>query len=186
MWARFLHRIGMSTLAAPVTAEDHAAGPATAPVTLIEYGDYQCPSCGDAFPIVQKLQKHFGERLRFVFRNFPLPMHPYAEHAAETAEFAAAHEKFWPMHDLLYKHQANLSDEHLLTLAKELGLPAEELTKALHAGTYKARVQADLKSGDSAGVTGTPMFYVNGKLFDEDYDFETLAAAIDAAAGGAE
>jgi protein-disulfide isomerase len=171
----------MSKLTAPVTTKDHAAGPATAPVTLVEYGDYQCPSCGDAFSIVQKLQKHFGDKLRFVFRNFPLPMHPYAEHAAETAEFAAAHDKFWPMHDLLYKHQANLSDEHLLKLAKDLELPTEELTKALHAGTYKSRVQADLESGESSGVTGTPMFYINGKLYEEDYDFDTLVEAITAA-----
>jgi protein-disulfide isomerase len=80
----------MSKLAVPVTEKDHIAGPATALVTLVEYGDYQCPSCGDTFPLVQKLQKHFGDKLRFVFRNFPLPMHPYAEHAAEAAEFAAA------------------------------------------------------------------------------------------------
>jgi protein-disulfide isomerase len=82
----------MSKLVVPVTAKDHAQGPATAPVTLFEYGDYQCPSCGDVFPIVKKIQKHFGENLRFVFRNFPLEMHPYAQHAAETAEFASAHD----------------------------------------------------------------------------------------------
>jgi protein-disulfide isomerase len=171
----------MSKLAVPVTEKDHIAGPATALVTLVEYGDYQCPSCGDTFPLVQKLQKHFGDKLRFVFRNFPLPMHPYAEHAAEAAEFAAAHEKFWPMHDLLYKHQANLSDEHLLKLAAQLGLPTHELTKVLTAGTYKSRVQEDLESGEKSGVTGTPMFYINGKLYEEDYDFNTIVEAITAA-----
>jgi protein-disulfide isomerase len=171
----------MSKLAAPVTTKDHATGSATAAVTLVEYGDYQCPSCGDAFPIVQKVQKHFGDKLRFVFRNFPLPMHPYAEHAAETAEFAAAHDKFWPMHDLLYKGQANLSDEHLLKVAAQLDLPTDELTKALDAGTYKSRVQADLDCGERSGVTGTPMFYINGKMFEEDYDYDTLVEAITAA-----
>lgn len=171
----------MSKLAVPVTAKDHTAGPATAHITLVEYGDYQCPSCGDALPLIQKLQKHFGDKLRFVFRNFPLEMHPYAEHAAETAEFAAAHDKFWPMHDLLYKHQANLSDERLLKLAAQLGLPTDELAKALHAGTYRARVQADLESGERSGVTGTPMFYINGKLYEEEYDFDRLVEVIAAA-----
>jgi protein-disulfide isomerase len=171
----------MSKLAVHVSAKDHTAGPDTAPVTLVEYGDYQCPSCGQAFPIVQRLQKHFGDKLRFVFRNFPLPMHPYAEHAAEAAEFAAAHDKFWPMHDLLYKHQANLADEHLLKLATELDLSADALAKALKEGTYKSRVKADLESGENSGVTGTPMFYINGELYEDSYDFQTLADTIDSA-----
>jgi protein-disulfide isomerase len=136
------------------------------------------PSCGDAFPIVERLQKHFGDKLRFVFRNFPLEMHPYAEHAAETAEFAAAHDKYWEMHDLLFKHQRNLSDASLLKLASQLKLSTDDLTKALEAGTYKARVQHDMESGEKSGVAGTPMFYINGQLYDEDYDYETLAAAI--------
>jgi protein-disulfide isomerase len=172
----------MSKLSPPVTAKDHTQGPITAPVTLVEYGDYQCPSCGDAFPIVERLQKHFGDKLRFVFRNFPLEMHPYAEHAAETAEFAAAHDKFWEMHALLYKQQRNLSDSHLLKLATELKLSTDDLTKALEAGTYKARVQHDMESGEKSGVTGTPMFYINGQLYDEDYDYDTLTAAIESAA----
>jgi protein-disulfide isomerase len=169
----------MSKLSPPVTTKDHTEGPATAPVTLVEFGDYQCPSCGDAFPIVKKLQKHFGDKLRFVFRHFPLEMHPYAQHAAETAEFAAAHGKFWPMHDLLYKHQSNLSDANLLKLAKQLDLSTDDLAKALEVGTYAVRVQADIASGDTSGVTGTPMFYINGQLHEEDYDYETLLAAIE-------
>jgi protein-disulfide isomerase len=169
----------MSKLTPTVTAKDHTEGPATAPVTLVEYGDYQCPSCGDTFAIVKKLQKHFGDKLRLVFRHFPLEMHPYAQHAAETAEFAAAHDKFWPMHDLLYKHQSNLSDANLLKLAKQLDLSTDDLTQALEAGTYAARVMADVANGDKSGVTGTPMFYVNGQLYKEDYDYDTLVAAIE-------
>jgi protein-disulfide isomerase len=169
----------MPTLSPHVTAKDHTEGPATAPVTLVEFGDYQCPSCGDAFPIVKKLQKHFGDKLRLVFRHFPLEMHPYAEHAAETAEFAAAHGKFWQMHDLLYQHQSNLSDANLLKLAKQLDLSTDDLAKALEASTYAAPVQADIASGDKSGVTGTPTFYINGQLCEEDYDYETLVAAIE-------
>jgi protein-disulfide isomerase len=169
----------MSKLSPPVTAKDHTQGPASAPVTLVEYGDYQCPSCGDAFPIVERLQKHFGDKLRFVFRNFPLPMHPYADHAAETAEFAASHDKFWEMHALLYKHQRNLSDASLAKLATELKLSTDDLTEALEAGTYSDRVQTDKESGEKSGVTGTPMFYINGQLYDEDYDYDTLLAAIE-------
>jgi protein-disulfide isomerase len=171
----------MSKLAVHVTAKDHIQGPATAPVTLVEYGDYQCPSCGDAYPLIKKLQKYFGDKLRFVFRNFPLEMHPYAEHAAETAEFAAAHGKFWEMHDLLYKHQANLKDATLQKLAAQLKLATDQLTHALNNGNYTARVKADLDSGVSSGVTGTPMFYINGNLYDDAYDYNTLVAAIEAA-----
>jgi protein-disulfide isomerase len=170
----------MSKLAVPVTANDHTEGPATAPVTLVEYGDYQCPSCGDAFPLIKKLQKHFGEKLRFVFRNFPLEMHPYAEHAAETAEFAAAHDKFWEMHDLLFKHQANLADGSLLKLAGQLKLSDADLTDALEKGTYAARVKHDLDGGLRSGVSGTPMFYLNGVLYDDEYDYDTLRSAIEA------
>jgi protein-disulfide isomerase len=170
----------MSQLAVPVTANDHTEGPATAPVTLVEYGDYQCPSCGDAFPLIKKLQKHFGEKLRFVFRNFPLEMHPYAEHAAETAEFAAAHDKFWEMHDLLFKHQANLADGSLLKLAGQLKLSDADLTGALEKGTYAARVKHDLDGGLRSGVSGTPMFYLNGVLYDDEYDYDTLRSAIEA------
>jgi protein-disulfide isomerase len=172
----------MTHLAVPVTAKDHAQGPASAPVTLVEYGDFQCPSCGDAFPLIQKLQHHFGDKLRFVFRNFPLDMHPYAQHAAEAAEFAAAHNKFWEMHDALFTHQRNLADASLLKLATHLDLPSEDLTAALEKGTYAAHVKRDLDGGIKSGVTGTPMFYINGALYDDSYDYDTFAAAIEAAA----
>src|SRR5208282_3973771 len=108
----------MATLKVPVSPEDHAQGHDDAPVTLVEYGDYECPHCGRAYPIVQRVQKHFGEKLRFVFRNFPLSeMHPHAEAAAETAEFAGAHGKFWEMHDLLFENQARLGGSLFLELA---------------------------------------------------------------------
>src|SRR3984885_6463851 len=111
----------MAKLSIPISAEDHLQGDLDADVDLVEYGDYQCPSCGEAYPIVKRLQKHFGKRLVFVFRNFPLTqIHPQAEPAAETAEFADAHEKFWQMHDLLYENQGRLDDELLVELAQAL------------------------------------------------------------------
>ena len=169
----------MSKLAVPVSAKDHIEGSADAPVTLVEYGDFQCPSCGQAAPLVKKLQKHFGDKLRFVFRNFPLEMHPWAEHAAEAAEFAGAHNKFWEMHDALFKHQSNLADTALVKMVKELGLPADELGKALADGKYAAKVKADFDGGVKSGVTGTPMFYLNGQRYDDAYDYDTIAAAIE-------
>src|SRR3954465_3154513 len=105
-------------LKVPVGAGDHLQGPAEAPVLLVEYGDYQCPHCGHAYPIVKRVQDHFGKKLGFVFRNFPLnEIHPNAEAAAEAAEFAATKGKFWEMHDAMFEHQKNLSDQSLLALA---------------------------------------------------------------------
>src|SRR6478672_9193527 len=117
-------------LKVPVTADDdHVQGDlATALVTLVEYGDYQCPHCGRAYPIVKQVQRHFGDRLAFVFRNFPLSeIHPNAEAAAETAEFAGAHDRFWEMHDALFENQANLGLPLLRRLSDALGLPHEGL-----------------------------------------------------------
>ena len=123
---------GIVTLRPPVTPEGHIQGPEDAAVTLVEYGDYECPHCGRAYSIIKRVQKHFGKRLRFVFRNFPLSeLHPHAESAAETAEFAGAHGKFWEMHDLLFENQERLSELLYLGLAKELGLAPEALRQAL-------------------------------------------------------
>lgn len=175
----------MADLAVDVSSKDHIAGPSNAAATLVEYGDYECPDCGVAFPIVKRLQKHFGERLRFVFRNFPLSQHRYAEAAAEAAEFAASKDKFWPMHDAIYEHQNHLNLKMLETLVEQLGLDPAELHTALGAHTFRSRVQADTQSGEKSGVRGTPTFFLNGTFFDEDYDFDTLVEAIDAALGNA-
>ena len=171
----------MSKLAVPVTEEDHAHGDASAPVTLVEYGDYQCPSCGDAFPIVQQVQKHFGKQLRFVFRNFPLPMHPFAEPAAEAAEFAASKDKFWQMHDALYENQVAMDEGLFPKLGKKLGLDAEGLTDALEEEEFADHIEEDMKSGEASGVRGTPTFYINGQRQDGSFDYETLTEAISAA-----
>lgn len=171
----------MTKLAGKVSDKDHTQGSAEAPVTLVEYGDYQCPSCGDAAPIVKKLQKHFGAKLRFVFRNFPLPMHEFAEPAAEAAEFAGSQGKFWEMHDALYKNQDGLNSELLPELGEELGLSGEELSVAVERKAFHARIQADMESGEKSGLRGTPAFYLNGSQHNDSYDYEALKAAIQAA-----
>src|SRR6478609_4173554 len=122
----------MSTLQVPVNSTDYVQGDPHAPVTLVEYGDYQCPACGAAFPIVKAVQTHFGKELRFVFRNFPLTqIHPEAESAAETAEFADAHERFWQMHHALYENQSALGPALYLELAEALHLSGIALSEAL-------------------------------------------------------
>lgn len=166
----------------PVSSQDHSQGAAEAPVTLVEYGDYQCPHCGRAHPMVKRLQKHFGASLRFVFRNFPLAeMHPLAEPAAETAEFAATQGKFWELHDAIFEHQAELSVETLLSLASDTGLDAQALADALDRGAFQARVKSDFMSGVRSGVNGTPTFFINGKRHDAAPDYESLVNAIEAA-----
>src|ERR1700722_2116873 len=134
----------MSTLKIPVTAEDHAQGAEHAEVTLVEYGDYECPHCGRAYAIVKRVQNHFDKGLRFVFRNFPLnEMHPNAEAAAEVAEFAGAQGKFWEMHDRLFENQERLGQELFVELTETLGLSNAALSKALEEGTFETRVRAD-------------------------------------------
>ena len=135
----------MSKLSIPVSADDHVQGDPAAACVLVEYGDYQCPSCGQAYPIVKRLQKHFGKRLAFVFRNFPLTqIHPWAEPAAEAAEFAAAHGKFWEMHDLLYENQQALGESLLLELSDTLDLSSSQLLTAVAEHTYQDRINNGL------------------------------------------
>jgi len=170
----------MATLKVPVTAEDHVQGGAQAPITLVEYGDYECPHCGRAYPIVKAVQKHFGKKLRFVFRNFPLnESHPNAEAAAETAEFAAAKGKFWEMHDAIYENQEELGPELLLELTERLGLSGPDLRNALEAREFAPRVKEDFVGGVRSGVNGTPTFYINGQRHDGSFDLEELVEAIE-------
>jgi len=143
-----------TVLVLPVTEDrDHIQGPAGAPATLVEYGDYECPYCGMAYPIVKSIQRRLGSHLRFVFRNFPLTrIHPDAEHAAEAAESAAAQGAFWPMHDRLFERQFALDDDRLVEYAADLGLDADRLRGELDAGTHAARVRDDFMSGVKSGV----------------------------------
>ena len=172
----------LGRLALPVGERDHAQGPAHAPVTLVEYGDYECPHCGRAYPIVKEVQRRLGSTLRFVFRNFPLnESHPHAQHAAEAAEGAGAQGRFWEMHDSLFEHQRALDDQHLVGYAKALGLDLVAFEHDLRAHTHKARVREDFVSGVRSGVNGTPTFYVNGVRVDTGFSYDELLAALEEA-----
>jgi protein-disulfide isomerase len=165
----------------PVTPErDHIEGPLNAFLTLVEYGDYQCPFCGAAFPEVKKVQKKLGSELRFVFRNFPLSnMHEHAMQAAETAEAASAQGKFWPMHDFLYEHQATLGDPKVaLGFAKKLGLDTQKFEREIAQHVYQKRIKDDFMGGVRSGVNGTPTFYVNGVRHDDDAVAKALIKAL--------
>lgn len=168
----------MSQLSVPVGPNDHIQGDENAAVTLVEYGDFQCPTCGAAYPIVKQLQQEFGDQLRFVHRNFPLMQHDFAEAAAETAEYAATQGQFWEMHDALYENQDEMDDDLFPQLAEELGLDVAKLNKALASGQFEDRVEQDIESGDTSGVHGTPTFFINGKQHVGSFAFETLARAI--------
>lgn len=175
-----------ATLATPLGEHDHAQGAGDAPVTLVEYGDYQCPYCGTAHSIVKRVQKELGKQLRFVFRNFPLKeAHPHALHAAIAAEAVAAHGEvaFWKMHDALYEHQDALADDELTTYAKTLGVPAAEITSAFAGGSAADKVRSDFRGGIRSGVNGTPTFFINGDRFDGNWaDVGAFVAALRAAA----
>lgn len=174
------------TLTPPVSTSDHAEGPSSAPVTLVEYGDYECPSCGAAFPIVKSLQQKMGKGMRFVFRNFPLrEAHPHALHAAIAAEAVGAHgeKKFWAMHDALYEHQDALSDADLAAYASDLGVSEREIANAFEVDAFADRVRADFRGGVRSGVNGTPTFFVNGERYDGDWrDVTAFLATLRAAA----
>ena len=171
----------MSLLRIPVTPADHVEGPDDAPVTMDEYGDYECPYCGVAFRNVKLAQKRFGKKLRFVFRHFPLSeAHPFAEAAAEAAEYAGTHDLFWEMHDGLYANQDELGLALILSLGSALGLSDLGLRDALAQQRFAAKIQADFLGGVRSGVNGTPSFFINGEKHAGSYSYQELAAAIDA------
>jgi protein-disulfide isomerase len=167
-------------LTLPVSSSrDHIQGPQKAPITLLEYGDYECPYCGQAFTIVKLVQDLLGNNLRFVFRNFPLTqIHPHAQHAAEAAECAGAQNKFWEMHDLLYENQQALEDENLLEYAKVLELDMSRFQDDFYNHTFALRVREDFLSGIRSGVNGTPTFYINGMRYNDSWDQETLTKTL--------
>jgi protein-disulfide isomerase len=171
----------MATLKVPVTSDDHIQGDEHAPIVLVEYGDYECSHCGRADPIVKRVQKHFGKRLGFVFRNFPLSeIHPNAASAAEAAEFAGANGRFWEMHDGIFGNQDALGLPLLLTLAEPLGLSTTDLDRALTSHEYAPRVKRDFMGGARSGVNGTPTFFINGHRHDGTLEFDDLVAGIEA------
>jgi protein-disulfide isomerase len=170
-----------SHLAVPVTPEDHSDGPQDAPLTLVEYGDYQCPYCGQAYGIVKELQSQFADSLRFVFRNLPLAnVHQHAEAAAEMAEAAGTTGKFWEMHDLLYEHQDDLSEQALLGYAAQAGADPAAVTAALATGQPRERVHNDLRGAIRSGANGTPTFFINGDRYDGSWARQPFAEHLEA------
>jgi len=176
-----------ATLRPPVTDADHVLGRADAPVTLVEYGDFECPFCFRAHPIVTTLRQRLGDDLRFVFRNFPIPeSHPHALHAAEAAESVAEHagaDAYWSMHDMLYEHQQDspdaLDDAHLVQYAAQCGAAPDEVQHDLEVDAFADLVRRDFMSGIRSGVNGTPTFFINGERFDGDWtNVEEFEAAL--------
>ena len=170
---------GVARLGLPVGKRDHVQGPPTASVTLVEYGDYECPYCRAAVPIVQELQQLLGDQLRYVFRHFPLSgSHPHAQQAAEVAEAAAVQGRFFEMHAALFENQDALEKDHLLQYAEDLGLDGARIRRELDAHAYAGRVREDFESGLSSGVRGTPTFYLDDVRHDGIIGVRQLLSAI--------
>jgi protein-disulfide isomerase len=169
----------MSHLRPPIGPGDHVLGNADALVTLVEYGDYECPHCGAAHAVLKDVLRRVGSDVRLVFRNFPLAqVHPHAVAAAEAAEAAAAQGEFWAMHDLLFENQDALEPDDLLTYAKTIGLDVARFAEDLSRSTFAEKVQADFSSGVRSGVNGTPSFFIDDARFDDSWDGDTLTATL--------
>ena len=168
----------MSRLTPTVGPEDHAQGALGSPLVLVEYGDFECPSCGQAYPELKTVQRAMGDALCFVFRHFPLrKAHPHAERAAEFSEAAATVGKFWDMHDLLYEHQFALSGADLIVYAQTLGI-ANDVIESAGSGRFAARVQRDFSSGVRSGVNGTPSLFLNGTRYDGRVEAASMLLAL--------
>jgi protein-disulfide isomerase len=176
-------RVEMGRLVDPIGQDDHVRGADSASVTLVEYGDYQCPYCGAAYPNVEALINERGDSLRFVYRHFPLVnVHPYAEIAAELAEAAGARDQFWRAHHWLYTHQTQLDPGHLRAVATQID-PAGGIERDLERHAYDDRIRRDFVGGIRSGVNGTPTFFINGLRHDGGYSLHELRHAVDTARG---
>ncbi|RUP10391.1 MAG: DsbA family protein [Hyphomicrobium sp.] len=170
----------MSQLWMPVSDADHIEGRRNAPMTLLEYGDFECPYCAETYPVIKAVQDTIGLDMRFVFRHFPLTrLHPHAEHAAEISEAANTIDRFWEMHDILFENQTALDDTHLLIEARAVGLDDETARMAFE-GRYADHIKKDFRGGVRSGVNGTPCLFVNGQRFDGPRDVEAIVAALEA------
>jgi protein-disulfide isomerase len=169
----------------PVGDRDHATGPLAAPLVLVEYGDYDCPYCTTAYPVIKQLRAAFGDALTFVYRNFPLTnVHVHAQRAAETAEWAALAGRFWDMHDYLFEHSHRLDERGLLAAAAALDLDPRDLQQAWDTHRLIPRIKEDLLGGIKSGVGGTPRFFINARRYDGLATSDELRAALEAARAG--
>jgi protein-disulfide isomerase len=162
-----------------VAATGPARGPATAPVTIVEFSDFQCPFCGRLIPTLEQVKQKYGDKVRIVFRQYPLPMHPNAQKAAEASLCANDQGKFWEMHDAMFKNQQELAVDNLKAKAAALGLKADEFNACLDSGKHVPQVQADVKDGSAVGVNGTPAMFVNGRFLSGAVPIEQLSSIID-------
>jgi len=164
----------------PVIERDHASGSHDAPVTLLEYGNFECIDCGRAYPVIKEVKKLLGDNLRFVFRHFPVVRtHPHSLRAAEAAEAAGAQGKFWEMHDQLFTHQQALDDRDLLRYARRIGLDEERFSRDMSENTFLKQIEIDYnRSLFDEHVTGTPTFYINQVAYTGAQDIESLMSAI--------
>jgi protein-disulfide isomerase len=175
----------MIDLAEPITDRDHARGPSSASVTLVEYGDFECPFCARAYPVVRDLERRYADDLRVVFRHNPIGReHPHAHLAAQASEAAALQGKFWPMHDALFEHQNALEEHDLVERARSMGIDITRFERDLRSHAVVDRVHADEVSAVRSRVIATPTFFVNGVHFRDKPDLDGLARAIEAARGG--
>ena len=167
-------------LTTPVSATDHLIGPSHALVTVVEYGDFECPNCKQAYPAVKLLLHRFKHRVRFAYRHFPLEdVHPHAMQAAETSESAAGQEKFWPMHDLLFENQPHLKFHDLRSYAERLELDLARYTAETEDRLYVQRIREHIQSGRESGVRATPTFFVNGRIQDVSFGLASLFDAVE-------
>jgi protein-disulfide isomerase len=167
------------SLSTPITKIDHAQGPSGAPVILVEYGDYQCPYCADAFAMIDSIVKKMGPSLQFVYRHMPLSeVHPYAQFAAEAAEAAGAQGKFWEMHQAIFAHQSELGSDLIGKLARKLGLDMTRFDADQDARRYRSRVKYDFMGGMRSGVAATPTFFINGECYEGLLDDRSLLYAL--------
>src|SRR5215475_12022025 len=171
---------GMEEFAVPkITADDHALGPADAPVAVVEYGDYECPFCRGAARDLHRMLDLYPGSIRFVFRNFPIPqLHPHAEQAAEAAEAAAAQDRFWEMYELLLRPSSGLDLDSLLGYARDIGLDLDQFGKEVTGAAHAAKIEQDVREGVRNGVNATPKFYVDGRRIDGKFPLEGLEDAI--------
>jgi protein-disulfide isomerase len=160
---------------------DHVRGSLDAPVVITEFGDFECPYCGEAYGVLEALRAKYGERMALVFRHYPLPMHPHAAPAAEAAEAAAAGGKFWEMYDQLYRHQEALTPHDLRRYAEAVGLDGAQVARAIEQRAYRSRIERDERSGEESGIEGTPALFINGFAYDDEVSESELGDTIERA-----
>ena len=177
--SKYKVEIKMEPMRADVAAIGPAKGPASAPVTIVEFSDFQCPYCARVVPTLDQVKAKYGDKVRIVFRQFPLGMHPQAQKAAEASLCANEQGKFWEMHDTMFQNQQQLAVDNLKAKASELGLNAEQFNSCLDSGKFAQQVAADMREGEAAGVSGTPAMFVNGRFINGAVPLEQISAVID-------